>query len=133
MKIPRKSDTSEFKEQSVKRVRDGQSVGAVAKALQVVEQTLRNGVKAASAGALVGTGSRPVSPEATELSRLRAENARLKCECEILERRRTSQRMCWSLKPRMTADSATDALTMAWFRRHPGAGTPKQLSKRHIH
>jgi transposase InsO family protein len=28
----------------------------------------------------------------------------------------------WSLKPRMTADIATDALTMAWFRRKPAAG-----------
>lgn len=28
----------------------------------------------------------------------------------------------WSLKPRMTADIVTDALTMAWFRRHPAPG-----------
>jgi transposase InsO family protein len=28
----------------------------------------------------------------------------------------------WSLKPRMTADLAVDALTMAWFRRRPGPG-----------
>ena len=28
----------------------------------------------------------------------------------------------WSLKPRMTADIVTDALTMAWFRRQPAAG-----------
>lgn len=28
----------------------------------------------------------------------------------------------WSLKPRMTADIVTDALTMAWFRRKPTAG-----------
>ena len=28
----------------------------------------------------------------------------------------------WSLKPRMTRDIATDALTMAWFRRKPEAG-----------
>ena len=28
----------------------------------------------------------------------------------------------WSIKPRMTADIVTDALTMAWFRRRPGAG-----------
>ena len=28
----------------------------------------------------------------------------------------------WSIKPRMTADIVTDALTMAWFRRKPGAG-----------
>jgi putative transposase len=28
----------------------------------------------------------------------------------------------WSLKPHMTADIVTDALTMAWFRRKPDAG-----------
>ena len=28
----------------------------------------------------------------------------------------------WSIKPRMTADLAIDALTMAWFRRRPGPG-----------
>jgi transposase InsO family protein len=28
----------------------------------------------------------------------------------------------WSIKPRMTADTVTDALTMAWFRRRPGPG-----------
>jgi putative transposase len=28
----------------------------------------------------------------------------------------------WSLKPRTAADSATDALTMAWFRRRPAPG-----------
>jgi putative transposase len=28
----------------------------------------------------------------------------------------------WSIKPRMTADLATDALTMAWFRRKPTPG-----------
>ena len=28
----------------------------------------------------------------------------------------------WSLKPRMTTDRVTDALTMAWFRRRPDAG-----------
>lgn len=28
----------------------------------------------------------------------------------------------WSLKPRMTADIVTDALTMAWFRRKPPPG-----------
>lgn len=30
--------------------------------------------------------------------------------------------MGWSIKPRMTADLAIDALTMAWFRRRPGPG-----------
>ena len=30
--------------------------------------------------------------------------------------------LAWSLKPRMTADIVTDALTMAWFRKKPAAG-----------
>lgn len=30
--------------------------------------------------------------------------------------------MGWALKPRMTADIVTDALTMAWVRRNPAAG-----------
>ncbi|SMG01578.1 Mobile element protein [Burkholderia singularis] len=30
----------------------------------------------------------------------------------------------WSIKPRMTADLATHALTMAWFRRCPAPGAP---------
>ena len=28
----------------------------------------------------------------------------------------------WSLKPRMTTDIVTEALTMAWFRRKPAVG-----------
>ena len=30
----------------------------------------------------------------------------------------------WSLKPRMTADLVTDALTRAWFRKRPPSGPP---------
>ena len=47
MKIPRQQYTSEFKELSVKRVKEGHSAGAVAKELGLIEQTLRNWVKAA--------------------------------------------------------------------------------------
>ncbi len=35
-----------------------------------------------------------------------------------------------SLKPRMTADIVTDALTMAWFRRRPAPGLMHQLRPR---
>lgn len=86
MKIPRKLYTAEFKELTVKRIKDGQTYAAVAKDLQVVEKTLRNWVKAEQAGKLVGAGTLQVSPEAMELSRLRAEVARLKRECEILKK-----------------------------------------------
>ena len=86
MKIPKQEYTDEFKELAVKRVKDGQSVGAVAKDLGLIEQTLRNWVKAAAAGKLNGAGGKVVTPEQMELSRLRVENIRLKRECEILKK-----------------------------------------------
>ena len=86
MKIPKQEYTVEFKELAVKRVKDGQSVGAVAKDLGLIEQTLRNWVKAAAAGKLNGAGGKVVTPEQMELSRLRAENIRLKREGEILKK-----------------------------------------------
>ena len=50
----------------------------------VVEQTLFNGVKAKRLGKLKGDDSKPVSAEQTEISRLRAELARLKIARDIL-------------------------------------------------
>ena len=47
---------------------------------------LRNWVKAAAAGKLNGAGSKAVTPEQMELSRMRAENARLRMENEILKK-----------------------------------------------
>lgn len=85
-KIPKREYTAEFKELAVKRVKSGQSVGAVAKDLGLIEQTLRNWVKALDAGKLNGAGAKVVTPEQMELSRLRAENIRLKRECEILKK-----------------------------------------------
>ena len=85
-KIPKQEYTAEFKEQAVKRVKDGKSVAAVAKEMGLVEQTLRNWVKALDVGTLNGAGAAKVTPEAMELSRLRAENARLKREVEILKK-----------------------------------------------
>ena len=49
-KIPKQEYTTEFKELSVKRVKAGQTIGAVAKDLGLIDQTLRNWVKAAEAG-----------------------------------------------------------------------------------
>ena len=85
MKIPKQEYTAEFREMAVRRVRDGLTVGAAAKELGLVEQTLRNWVKAADAGKL-NSGAKVVTAEQMELSRLRAENARLKRECEILKK-----------------------------------------------
>ena len=84
--IPKQQYTTEFKKLAVTRVREGQSAGAVAKELGLIEQTRRNWVKAAAAGTLNGAGARVVTPEQMELSRLRAENVRLKRENEILKK-----------------------------------------------
>ncbi len=85
MKIPNQEYTTEFRELAVKRVKDGQTVGSVARDLGLVEQTLRNWVKAVEAGKSVGAEAKRVTPEQMELSRLRAENVRLKREVEILK------------------------------------------------
>jgi transposase len=86
MKIPKQQYTTEFKELSVKRVKEGYSAREVAKELGLIEQTLRNWVKAAAAGTLNGVGAKAVTPEQMEFSRLRAENVRLKRENEILKK-----------------------------------------------
>lgn len=50
MKIPKQAYTIELKELAIKRVKARQSAGAVAKNLGLIEQTLRNWVKAFDAG-----------------------------------------------------------------------------------
>lgn len=84
-KIPKQEYTAEFKEQAVKHA---QAMGIVvaAKELGLVEQTLRNWVKASVAGRLTAAGTKPVIAEQMELSRLRAENARLKMHVDILKK-----------------------------------------------
>ena len=84
-KIPKQEYTAEFKEQAVKRAQE-MGVGVAARELGLVAQTLRNWVKASSAGQLNAPGAKPVTPEQMELSRLRAENARLKMHVEILKK-----------------------------------------------
>ena len=84
-KIPRQAYTVEFKLLAVKRVADGQSIPALANELGMSYQTLRNWVKARESGKLNGAGSKVVTAEAMELSRLRAEVARLKRENEIIK------------------------------------------------
>jgi transposase len=85
-KIPKQEYTAEFKEQAVKRVKDGRSVAAVAKEMGLVEQTLRNWVKAGESGSRNGVSPPTVTEQEMELSRLRAENARLKRENDILRK-----------------------------------------------
>ncbi len=85
-KMPKQGYTAEFRELAVKRVKAGQSIGAVARELGLIEQTLRNWVKAAAAGKLNGPGTKEVTAEQMELSRVRAENIRPKRENEILKK-----------------------------------------------
>jgi transposase len=84
-KIPKQEYTAEFKEQAVKRAQ-ATSIVLAARELGLIEQTLRNWMKAASAGKLAAVNVRPVTPEQMELSRLRAENARLKMHVDILKK-----------------------------------------------
>ena len=77
--------TLEFKQEAVRMVESGQSIAAAARSLGVVEQTLYNWVKAKREGRLKGAASsKAVSVEQMEISRLRAELARVKMERDIL-------------------------------------------------
>ena len=86
MKNPRPSYTVEFRGLAVSRVKSGQSISLVARELGLVDQTLRHWVKAAERGPLTGVGQPAITPEAMAFSRLRAENARLTRELEILKK-----------------------------------------------
>jgi transposase len=84
-KTTRARYTLEFKQEAVRLVEGGQSIAAAARTLGVVEQTLFNWVKAHRQGKLKGADSKPtVSAEQMEISRLRAELARVKMERDIL-------------------------------------------------
>lgn len=85
-KLKRARYTQEFKLEAVRLVQAGQSMAAVGSTLGVPAQTIANWVKADQAGQLGGAGAKPVSPEQMELARLRAENARLKMERDILKK-----------------------------------------------
>jgi transposase len=77
--------TLEFKQEAVRLVESGQSQAAVARSLEVVEQTLGNWIKLQRAGRLKGASSRSqVTAEQMEISRLRAELARVTMERDIL-------------------------------------------------
>ena len=85
-KIPRQEYTAEFKELAVKQVRSGRGIAGVARELGLVEQTLRNWVSAAKAGKLNAAGTKAITPEQMERSRMRAENARLRMELEVIKK-----------------------------------------------
>ena len=80
-KIPKVVYTLEFKLEAVRRVRRGEPLPRVAQELGIAPQTLRNWKKWEASGKLGGVeGGKPITPEQMEISRLRAENARLRME-----------------------------------------------------
>src|SRR5450756_1322071 len=84
-KATRARYTLEFKQEAVRLVESGQSIAAAARSVGVVEQTLFNWVKAKRQGRLKRTSRRQaVRAEEMEISRLRAELARVKMERDIL-------------------------------------------------
>ena len=76
--------TLEYKLEAVRLVKGGQVAAVTAKILGIPKQTLENWVRLQGKGQLKGAGDKPVSPEQMELARLRAENARLRMERDIL-------------------------------------------------
>jgi transposase len=85
MKAKRGRYTLEFKQEAARLVESGQSQASVARSLGVVEQTLGNWVREHRAGTLKGATSKPlVTSDQMEISRLRAELARVTMERDIL-------------------------------------------------
>jgi transposase len=84
--VKRARYTLEFKIEAVRLVQSGQSIAAVSRTLGIADQTLHNWVKAQAQGRLAGLPDKPVSAEQMELSRLRAELARVKMERDILKK-----------------------------------------------
>jgi transposase len=77
--------TLEFKQEAVRLVESGQTLASAARSLGVVEQTLGNWIKLHRAGQLKGVvGKSAVTSEQMEISRLRAELARVTMERDIL-------------------------------------------------
>ena len=86
-KIPKVAYTLEFKLEALRRVRSGEAVRKIAREIGIPEQSIRNWVKAQAAGKLgLAENGKPITPEQMELSRLRAENARLRMEMEIVKK-----------------------------------------------
>ena len=76
--------TLEFKQEAVRLVESGQTLAAAARSLGLVDQTLHNWVQGERQGKLKGAEKKAVSAEQMEISRLRAELARVKMERDIL-------------------------------------------------
>jgi len=82
--------TAEFKLEAVRQVKSGQAISIVSRVLNVPKASLGNWVRQDRDGELGTTGDKPgvavVTPEQIKLSRLRAENARLRMERDIAKK-----------------------------------------------
>ena len=86
-KVPKVAYTLEFKLEALRRVRGGEAVRRIAREIGIPEQSIRNWLKAQAAGKLGSVEKgKPITPEQMEISRLRAEVARLRMETEILKK-----------------------------------------------
>jgi transposase len=93
MKTKRARYTLEYKQEAVRLVESGQIIAAAARSLGMVDQTLFNWVKASREGRLQGADSpSKVSAEHMEISRLRAELARVRWSATSWKKRRRTSR-----------------------------------------
>jgi transposase len=86
-RIPKVAYTLEFKLEALRRVRGGEPVRRIAGEIGIPEQSIRNWIKAQAAGKLGSAeNGKPITAEQMEISRLRAELARVKMEMEIIKK-----------------------------------------------
>ena len=78
--------TLEFKQEAVRLVQGGETVAAAAKSLGISGQTLHNWVKTNAAGRLREVAGKAVSAGQMEITRLKAELARMRMERDILKK-----------------------------------------------
>lgn len=84
-RLPRKAYTLEYKLEAVRLVESGQSITEAAHNLEIATQTLSNWMRARKAGRLTAEGrGAKLTTEQVEIRQLRAENARLRMERDIL-------------------------------------------------
>ena len=88
-RLPKQAFTLEFKQAAIRQVEvDKKRPADVARELGVIEQTLHSWLKSHRLGKLSGASAhgKPITAEQMEMSRVLAENARLKMEVEILKK-----------------------------------------------
>ncbi len=78
--------TQEFRQEAVRQVKAGESIAAVGKMLGVPKATLGKWVRQSDTDGGAAQKATSVRPEQMELARLRAENARLRMECDIAKK-----------------------------------------------